>query len=173
MPAADSAAGIARKWEGSVASGPSNQPYQTDLPLRMPDKHDVRFRYSGSKSKLRLFRVRRKGRFYRTFASSPPVLFSLSIKKSRRDPETQRWTQRNPVLFFSASSSVSQQPVPARRGLCGSLCLYLRHQKNRKRPKNKDRHPSHQRGPQINQFRTRRTRRHLICDEYAPHAQSR
>ena|ERR1700722_10812644 len=43
MPAADSAAGIARKWEGSVASGPSNQPYQTGLPLRVPDRHDVRF----------------------------------------------------------------------------------------------------------------------------------
>jgi hypothetical protein len=46
MPAAVSAAGIARKWEGSVASGPSNQPYQTGLPLRMPDRHDVRFNWT-------------------------------------------------------------------------------------------------------------------------------
>jgi hypothetical protein len=38
MPAAVSAAGIARKWEGSVVSGPSNPPVRAGLPLRVPDK---------------------------------------------------------------------------------------------------------------------------------------
>jgi hypothetical protein len=111
MPAADSAAGIARKWEGSVASGPSNQPYQTDLPLRVPDKHDVRFRHSGSKSKPRLIGITGKSGFYRTFANSIAALISFSIKKSRRDAEAQRWTQRKPgdlllCVFLRVSASL-------------------------------------------------------------------
>jgi hypothetical protein len=68
MPAADSAAGIARKWEGSVASGPSNQPYQTGLPLRVPDRHDVRFRNQGSKWILGMGVAGVKRRFYRPIA---------------------------------------------------------------------------------------------------------
>ena len=68
MPAAVSAAGIARKWEGSVASGPSNQPYQTGLPLRMPDRHDVRFSRGGSKFNLGFLLTRENKGFYRTQA---------------------------------------------------------------------------------------------------------
>jgi hypothetical protein len=44
MPAAGSAAGIARKWEGERRVRPGKPPVgERCLPLRVPDKHDVRF----------------------------------------------------------------------------------------------------------------------------------